>query len=57
MLDQILVINPNSSEGMARDIDTAIAPLRFADGPKIECLTLAEGPTRYRNGRRRRHRY
>ena len=44
MLDRILVINPNSSEGMTRDIDTAIAPLRFADGPKIECLTLAEGP-------------
>ena len=44
MLDRILVINPNSSAGMTRDIDTAIAPLRFADGPKIECLTLAEGP-------------
>ena len=44
MFDRILVINPNSSEGMTRNIDTAIAPLRFADGPKIECLTLAEGP-------------
>ena len=44
MFDRILVINPNSSEGMTRSIDTAIAPLRFADGPKIECLTLAEGP-------------
>ena len=44
MLDRILVINPNSSEGMTRNIDTAIAPLRFADGPEIECLTLAEGP-------------
>jgi len=44
MCDRILVINPNSSEGMTRNIDTAIAPLRFADGPKIECLTLAEGP-------------
>ena len=29
---------------MTREIDAAIAPLRFADGPKIECLTLAEGP-------------
>jgi Asp/Glu/hydantoin racemase len=44
MLHRILVINPNSSERMTRNIDTAIAPLRFADGPKIECLTLAEGP-------------
>ena len=42
--DRILVINPNSSEGMTRKIDEAIAPLRFKDGPKIECLTLAEGP-------------
>jgi len=44
MRDRILVINPNSSKGMTRDIDTAIAPLRFVDGPKIECHTLAEGP-------------
>jgi Asp/Glu/hydantoin racemase len=44
MRDRILVINPNSSTGMTRDIDTAIAPLRFVDGPKIECHTLAEGP-------------
>ena len=44
MFDRILVINPNSNEGITRNIDTAIAPLRFADGPKIECLTLAEGP-------------
>ena len=45
MSDRILVINPNSSEGMTRKIDSAIAPLRFTDGPNIECLTLAEGPS------------
>ena len=45
MSDRILVINPNSSEGMTRKIDAAIAPLRFTDGPNIECLTLAEGPS------------
>jgi Asp/Glu/hydantoin racemase len=44
MFDRILVINPNSNEGMTREIDEAVAPLRFVDGPKIECLTLAEGP-------------
>ena len=45
MSDRILVINPNSSEGMTKKIDAAIAPLRFTDGPNIECLTLAEGPS------------
>ena len=45
MSDRILVINPNRSEGMTRKIDAAIAPLRFTDGPNIECLTLAEGPS------------
>ena len=45
MSDRILVINPNSNEGMTRKIDAAIAPLRCTDGPNIECLTLAEGPS------------
>jgi allantoin racemase len=26
------------------DIEVAVAPLRMVDGPKIECLTLTEGP-------------
>jgi Asp/Glu/hydantoin racemase len=40
----IVVINPNSTEAVTRAIDDAIAPLRMAGGPPIECLTLAEGP-------------
>ena len=40
----IVVINPNSSEAVTAAIDRAIAPLRMAGGPLIECVTLAEGP-------------
>jgi len=40
----IYVINPNSTERVTREIDVAVAPLRLAGGPPIECLTLAEGP-------------
>ncbi|WP_420392482.1 aspartate/glutamate racemase family protein [Acuticoccus sp.] len=41
---RILVVNPNSNEAVTRGIDAALAPLRFSDGPQIECTTLAEGP-------------
>ncbi len=44
MTQRILVINPNSTVAVTEDIDRALAPLRFADGPGIECVTLAEGP-------------
>lgn len=44
MSERILVINPNSSETVTRGIDEAVAPLRMAGGPAIECMTLAEGP-------------
>lgn len=40
----ILVINPNSTEAVTRGIDEAMAPLRIAGGPAIECVTLKEGP-------------
>jgi Asp/Glu/hydantoin racemase len=40
----IVVINPNSTEAVTAAIDDAIAPLRMAGGPPIECVTLAEGP-------------
>jgi Asp/Glu/hydantoin racemase len=40
----IIVINPNSTVAVTEDIDRALEPLRFADGPEIVCLTLAEGP-------------
>jgi Asp/Glu/hydantoin racemase len=41
---RIVVINPNSSETVTQAIHQTLAPLRFGDGPKIDCLTLAEGP-------------
>src|SRR6516162_9713927 len=44
MLDRILVINPNSTDTVTQGIDEAMAPLRFAGGPEIRCVTLAEGP-------------
>jgi len=40
----IYVINPNSNKSVTTGIDKAVAPLRSADGPAIECLTLEEGP-------------
>ncbi|MCH8998338.1 MAG: aspartate/glutamate racemase family protein [Proteobacteria bacterium] len=42
--ETIFVINPNSTVAVTEDIDRALGPLRFADGPEIVCLTLAEGP-------------
>ncbi|WP_293811067.1 aspartate/glutamate racemase family protein [uncultured Bosea sp.] len=44
MSGTVYVINPNSTERVTREIDVAIAPLRMAGGPAIECLTLADGP-------------
>lgn len=45
MSGTIYVINPNSTERVTRGIDEAVAPLRMAGGPAIECLTLADGPS------------
>src|SRR6201997_5177558 len=44
MPDRILVVNPNSTDAITQGIDEAMAPLRFAGGPEIHCVTLAEGP-------------
>ena len=41
---RIVVINPNSTQACTDGIDEALEPLRFVDGPKLDCLTLAEGP-------------
>lgn len=41
---RILVINPNSNEIVTRGISDALDPVRFIDGPHIDCHTLAEGP-------------
>jgi allantoin racemase len=40
----ISVINPNSNENVTRGLEEALAGLSFADGPRIACSTLAEGP-------------
>ncbi len=44
MTQRIIVINPNSSLACTEGIDLALAGLRLAGGPEIECQTLAEGP-------------
>jgi len=41
---RIHVINPNSNAAVTRQLDQALAPLRFADGPEVICSTLAQGP-------------
>ena len=41
---RITVINPNSTQAVTDGINDALNPLRFEDGPEIECLTLPEGP-------------
>ena len=43
-MPRILVINPNSSSGCSEGISAAVNPFRLADGPRIDVLTLAEGP-------------
>ncbi|WP_341990100.1 aspartate/glutamate racemase family protein [Azorhizobium sp. AG788] len=40
----IVVINPNSNPAVTAGFDAALAPLRFADGPTIRCVTLEDGP-------------
>ena len=40
----VYVINPNSTAAVTAGIDRAVAPFRSADGPRIECVTLEEGP-------------
>ena len=41
---RITIINPNSSEAVTKSIDEAVDPLRWSEGPVIDCLTLQEGP-------------
>lgn len=44
MSKQILVINPNSNETVTQGLREALAPLSFADGPRVRCVTLESGP-------------
>lgn len=44
MSGPIVVVNPNSNAAVTAGLDAALAPFRLGGGPRIECLTLAEGP-------------
>jgi len=44
MNDTIVVVNPNSTAACTQAIDAAMAPLRMAGGPAIECVTMTDGP-------------
>ena len=44
MAQNILVINPNSTQAVTDGIDRALEPLRLSGGPTFECVTLREGP-------------
>jgi allantoin racemase len=44
MNQRIIVINPNSTQAVTDDMDSALDALRRPDGPAFECMTLAEGP-------------
>jgi allantoin racemase len=44
MTDRILVINPNSSRDVTQRMSKALDGLRFEDGPRIDCVTLEDGP-------------
>lgn len=44
MEKHILVINPNSNASMTAAMDRSLDKMRYAGGPKITCVTLAEGP-------------
>lgn len=44
MTPTLIVINPNSNEGVTAGIDAALEPLRISGGPAIRALTLKEGP-------------
>ena len=40
----IRVINPNSNSDVTKGMSEALGPLRLPEGPKLECVTLANGP-------------
>jgi Asp/Glu/hydantoin racemase len=43
-MTRVLIINPNCSGDCSAGIEAAVAPLRFAGGPILDVVTLAEGP-------------
>lgn len=45
MRQTLYVINPNSSDLVTAGIDAAMEALRRPDSPRIECVTLVDGPS------------
>jgi Asp/Glu/hydantoin racemase len=43
-MSRILVINPNASRECSAAISAALAPFRFAEGPRLDVVTCADGP-------------
>lgn len=41
---RILVINPNSSQAVTDGVSAALEPLRIPNSPRIDCVTLTDGP-------------
>lgn len=41
---RILVINPNSTQAVTDGVASAVAGLALPGGPRIDCVTLPEGP-------------
>lgn len=40
----IVVVNPNSNPAVTAIVEQSVAGLRFENGPRIDCITLEEGP-------------
>ena len=40
----IRIINPNSNDSVTQAMSEAVEPLRLNNGPKIDCITIANGP-------------
>jgi allantoin racemase len=40
----IRIINPNSNSTVTEAMSTALEPLRMAGGPRLDCVTLEQGP-------------
>lgn len=44
MQKNLYVINPNSNATVTAGMDAALESLRSADGPRIQCVTMEDGP-------------
>lgn len=44
MTQTIRIINPNSNTAVTEAMSQALEPLRRAEGPRLDCVTLTDGP-------------